>query len=97
MVEYQSGSSDMTQSIEANVTVRPYNASPGALNMRKRRGEPGLASASQRADQRLRKYASVSQMAKQRTARMMKNGTLRYVDFDWRDSLPATTSGWAHA
>ena len=31
MLEYQDGSSDITQSIEASVTVAPYTTRPGPL------------------------------------------------------------------
>ena len=64
MVEYQCGSSDIIQSIDANVMVRPIRRSPPRESSSRRSVGCGSVVVSCASDQRVRARATTIQTAK---------------------------------
>src|SRR5689334_23112962 len=101
MLEDQRGSSDITQSIEANVIVAPYSTSPADESLRRCRwspgdpASPGTPGRSAATDQRLTRYITSSQITKYAAARTRKKPTFRYGALCWRAWSWLTTAGSA--
>src|SRR5262245_22760794 len=82
IVEYQCGSSDMTQSTLMKVIEATKSTRPGPETIRERRSfGPGSSAgcSSCSLDHLLRMYVSPAQIAKKITARSRKNDGLRYA------------------
>src|SRR6266550_8562802 len=92
MVEYHSGSSDINQSIAANVTTKINSTIPGPLSVVMRFAYWRSAVRSCNFDQRFTKKASVIQIAKKIMARIVKKGRLRYFAFSTNTGWLATSS-----
>src|SRR5262252_1407021 len=85
IVEYQCGSSDMTQSTAVHVVVSAQATSPPperSCSLRSTARWSALESCSR--DQRLSAQAIANQIANASAARKRKNGALRYPAFFWR-------------